>query len=128
MSQKDNQITAQEFQLRSVQIKRIVELVPVLLQHLETNRQDKTSQAAIACLTTQYSYELLVDCINVGISRYFQYDENGKLTEESVAEFLNKLGGIAFNKSKSPIDKEILHLNNCGNARFYYWINVGLLK
>ena len=82
---------------------------------------NKKGEADIACLTTQYSYELLVDCINIGVSRYFQYDENGQLTEESVIEFLNKLGGIAFNQSKSPIDKEILHLINCGNAKFNYW-------
>lgn len=82
---------------------------------------NKKGEADIACLTTQYSYELLVDCINIGVSRYFQYDENGQLTEESVIEFLNKLGGIAFNQSKSPIDKEILHLLNCGNAKFNYW-------
>ena len=82
---------------------------------------NKKGEADIACLTTQYSYELLVDCINIGVSRYFQYDEKGKLTDESVTEFLNKLGGIAFNQSKSPIEKEILHLVNRGNALFNYW-------
>ena len=82
---------------------------------------NKKGEADIACLTTQYSYELLVDCINIGVSRYFQYDENGKLIDESVTEFLNKLGGIAFNQSKSPIEKEILHLVNLGNTLFNYW-------
>lgn len=96
-------------------------IITIINERIAPYSLNKKGEADIACLTTQYSYELLVECINIGVSRYFQYDENGELTDESVTEFLKKLGGIAFNKSKSPIDKEILHLINCGNAKFHYW-------
>lgn len=77
--------------------------------------------ADISQLVRQYSYELLLECIDIGVSTYFRYDENGKLTQDSASNFLNKLGGIAFNKSRSPIDQEIYHLKNKGNRQFAYW-------
>lgn len=66
----------------------------------------------ISQLVRQYSYELLLECIDIGVSTYFRYDDNGKLTQDSANNFLNKLGGIAFNKSRSPVDQEIYHLKN----------------
>lgn len=77
--------------------------------------------ADISQLVRQYSYELLRECIDIGVSTYFRYDENGELTRDSVNKFLNKLGGIAFNKSRSPVEQEIYHLKNKGNRQFAYW-------
>lgn len=77
--------------------------------------------ADISQLVRQYSYELLRECIDIGVSAYFRYDENGELTRDSVNKFLNKLGGIAFNKSRSPVEQEIYHLKNKGNRQFAYW-------
>ena len=77
--------------------------------------------ADISRLTRQYSYELLLECVDIGVSKYFFYDTNGKLTRDSVNYFLNKIGGIAYNKSRTPIDQEIYHLNNKGHRRFVYW-------
>lgn len=77
--------------------------------------------ADISQLARQYPYELLIECIDIGVSTYFRYDENGELTRDSVNKFLNKLGGIAFNKSRSPVEQEIYHLKNKGNCQFTYW-------
>ena len=52
--------------------------------------------ADISQLVRQYSYELLLECIDIGVSTYFRYDENGKLTQDSASNFLNKLGGIGL--------------------------------
>lgn len=77
--------------------------------------------ADIAVLKKQYSYDLLIECINIGVSTYFRYDENGTPTKDSVSGFLNKLGGIAHNKSLSPIDQEISHILSIGKNSFSYW-------
>lgn len=77
--------------------------------------------SCIAQLVRKYPYELLVECIDIGVSTYFKYDDNGNLTKESVQIFLDKLGGIVYNKSRSPIDQAINHLKNKGNAIFPYW-------
>ena len=82
---------------------------------------NKVGEANIARLEKQYSYELLVDCIDIGIATYFKYDKNNILIHDSVDIFLNKLGGIAYNKSKSLLDQEIFHIINVGKTKFTYW-------
>lgn len=82
---------------------------------------NERGKADLAQIIRKYPYELLVECIDIGVSKYFHYNENGELTQESVQTFLNKLGGIAYNKSRSPIDQEIYHLKNKGKSLFSYW-------
>ena len=81
----------------------------------------ETGRSKIAILVNKFPHKLLVECIDIGVSTYFRYGENGELIEDSVAEFLEKLGGIAYNKSRPPIDKEIYHLKNKGRSLFDYW-------
>ena len=48
--------------------------------------------ADLSQVVRQYPYELLLECIDIGVSAYFKYDEEGKLTRDSVQTFLTKLG------------------------------------
>ncbi|MBR0231700.1 MAG: DUF4145 domain-containing protein [Clostridia bacterium] len=82
---------------------------------------NEKGKADLAQIIRKYPYDLLVECIDIGVATYFHYDENGKLIQDSVRTFLNKLGGIAYNKSRSPIDQEINHLKNKGQSIFRYW-------
>ena len=72
-------------------------------------------------LYRKYSEELLMECVDIGISQYFQYDSEGTLTQTSAQEFLNKLGGIAYNKSRSPIDQEVYRQKNKCKKSYSYW-------
>lgn len=82
---------------------------------------NERGMADLSQLVRKYSYELLIECIDIGVSSYFKYDADGNLTRDSVQTFLNKLGGIAYNKSRTPVDQEIYHLNNKGKSQFGYW-------
>lgn len=93
----------------------------IVLEKIHPFTLNERGIADLSQLTRQYSYELLLECIDIGVSSYFRYDHDGNLTRESVGVFLNKLGGIAFNKSKSPIEQEIDHLKNKGKYQFTYW-------
>lgn len=84
---------------------------------------NERGKSDISQIVRKYPYDLLLECIDIGITKYFRFDENGTVTKESVQTFLSKLGGIAFNKSRSPIDQEIYHLKNKGKAKFNYWDN-----
>lgn len=72
----------------------------------------ENGRAELSSLFRKYSEELLIECIDIGISQYFQYDSNGNLTQNSVEQFLNKLGGIVYNKFCNPIDQEVYHQKN----------------
>lgn len=82
---------------------------------------NEKGRADIARLVAQYPYDTLKECIDIGVAKYFRYDEDGKLSQDSVNNFLNKLGGIAHNKSLPPIEQEILRLKNKGKYTFRYW-------
>ena len=98
--------------------KKIETIVSEKIRPYSLNEKGK---ADVAKLVKQYPYELLKECIDIGVASYFRYDKDGELTQNSVNDFLNKLGGIAFNKSKSPIDQEISHLVSVGRMKFNYW-------
>ena len=76
--------------------------------------------ADVSQLVRTYSYDLLLECIDIGVSTYFRYDDDGNVTQESVQTFIKKLGGIAFNKSRTPVDQEIYHLKNKGKSKSSY--------
>ena len=98
--------------------KKIATIVSEKIHPFSLNEKGK---AGLAKLEAQYSYDLLLECINIGISRYFKYDDNGELAQDSVNLFLDKLGGIAHNKNQTPIDQEISRLSNRGKTLFSYW-------
>lgn len=98
--------------------KRIETIINERIYPFSLNERGK---ADLAQIVRKYPYDLLVECIDIGVAAYFHYDENGKLIQKSVQTFLNKLGGIAYNKSRSPIDQEIYHLKNKGKSLFGYW-------
>ena len=84
----------------------------IIAEKIHPYTLNEKGQADLSQIIRTYSYDLLLECIDIGVSTYFRYDENGKLTQNSVQTFLSKLGGIAYNKSRSPIDQEVYHLKN----------------
>ncbi len=84
----------------------------------------ETGRARLSELHRKYSESLLMECIDIAISQYFSYDTEGKLTQASVSLFLDKLGGIAYNKSRAPIDQEIYHIKKLCKKIYSYWNDI----
>ncbi|MDD4076961.1 MAG: hypothetical protein PHT03_03175 [Bacilli bacterium] len=82
---------------------------------------NEKGKADISQTTRKYPYELLVECIDIGVASYFRYDDEGHPTKDSVENFVNKLGGIAFNKSRAPLEQEVSHQKNKCKGLFSYW-------
>lgn len=84
----------------------------------------ETGRARLSEVFRKYPESLLLECVDIGIASYFKYDGTGKLVKESVSEFLDKLGGIAYNKSRSPIDQELYHIKRLCKKNFAYWNDI----
>lgn len=93
----------------------------IINEKISPFRLNEKGKSTISQLVNNYPYDLLVESIDIGASQYFRYDDEGYLTQESVANFIDKLGGIAYNKSLNPIEQEIKKINNKGKASFNYW-------
>lgn len=81
----------------------------------------ENGRAQLSELFRKYPEPFLLDCVDVGIKQYFRYNKDGELIQESVSQFLNKLGGIAYNKSRSPVEQELNHIKSACKRAYPYW-------
>lgn len=98
--------------------RKIETIVAEKIQPFFLNEKGKSD---ISQLAARYPYDLLVECIDIGVATYFRYDEDGCVTKDSVNTFLSKLGGIAYNRSRSPLEQEVNHIKNKCKKTYPYW-------
>lgn len=72
-------------------------------------------------LLNKYDIEELIKCVDVSVSSYSRHDSNNRLTRESAENICKKIGGIAYNRARNPISKEIMHIVNMGKNKYGYW-------
>lgn len=97
------------------------EFINYVEQKIYPYKLHENRRARLSTLLRNYSEDFLDECIDIGISQYFQYDSDDNLTRESVTNFLDKLGGIAYNRSRSPIDQEVYHQKSKCKKAYPYW-------
>lgn len=93
----------------------------IIRQKIAPYTLNSIGKSKLAELTRRYSYDLLVECIDISASKYLRCEKDGKLDPNSINIFINKIGGIAHNKSLTPVDQEICHLINKGKQMFAYF-------
>ena len=69
----------------------------------------------------EYSMDFIKECIDAGVKTYFQYDANGLPTQESVKEFLDKIGGILHNRTMMPVHQSINYIQAIGQKKLRDW-------
>ena len=84
----------------------------------------ENSKAQLSLLYNKYPEDLLLECVDIGISQYYVYSNDGELEKDSVEVFLKMLGGILHNRSLSPIQQEIKHIINRCKRAFAYWNDI----
>lgn len=72
-------------------------------------------------LLRRFPYELLVECVDISYEKYMRFDDDGTPTRESAADFLQKIGGIAHNKSVPPLEGAVKHVLGTAKVAFDYW-------
>ena len=69
-------------------------LMKYLNEVLEDNDLSDEENSRLNRLFRKYTVGQIVECINIGAEQYLDVDTKNNLTEESIEEFLSKLGGI----------------------------------
>jgi hypothetical protein len=59
--------------------------------------------ADLAQLVRQYPYELLLECIDIGVASYFQYDKEGNLLYEEQGDNGNSEGDESGNEENEVV-------------------------
>lgn len=96
----------------------IIDIINLKIAPMSLNEKGRST---IKKLLNQYQYTLVLECVEISFSTYINYDENGNATKESVENFINKIGGIAYNKSLSPLVAKIRHIVNLVRNDFSYF-------
>lgn len=100
--------------------KEIEKLIEYINKKISPFSLSEPAKNNLKLLVSKYSVDLLYKCIDISFAKYLSYFNNVP-TQDSVNEAINKIGGIAYNLSLPPIEKEISHICNKGSAKFYYW-------
>ena len=69
----------------------------------------------------KYSMDFIKECIDAGVKTYFRYDANGLSTQESVNEFLHKIGGILHKRTTTPVHQSINYIQAIGQRKYRDW-------
>ncbi len=81
----------------------------------------ENGEGTIRTLLRKYGIEDLLTAIDISADTYIKYDADGKPTQHSVENFINKLGGILFNRSLKPIDQKLSQIKNKASNAFSYY-------
>jgi hypothetical protein len=69
----------------------------------------------------KYSIDELLDAIDVSAKAYLKFSKENELLKESIDTFLNKIGGILFNRRLKPIDQKMAQIKNKAKNSFEYY-------
>jgi hypothetical protein len=95
----------------------IITYIENKIQNLSLNADQKK---LIPLLTKKYGLADILESVDLSASVYLKYQE-GRLEEHSIKDFLEKLGGILFNKNRSLIDQKISYIKGICKNKFQYW-------
>ena len=102
-------------------LERLNELIAFIEMRIRPYSLNESGKVTISNLLRRFPYELLEECVDISYEHYIRRDENGDLIKESVEVFFNKIGGIAYNQSLSPIEKAMAHVLNSAKKNHSYW-------
>ena len=99
----------------------------LFIQYIEDKIQPYTLKkhfkTEILKLFEKYKQDEILDAINVAAKKYLKYDYEDKLKQDSVEEFLSKMGGVLVNKNLPPIKQKLAYIKGICRNRFGYWDN-----
>ena len=93
----------------------------IICEKIYPFKLNEKGRSHLSWLEASYPYDLLKECIDIGVAQYFKYDDEDNLESNSVEIFLDKLGGIAYNKSLPVLEQELKKIKNKCKSKFSYW-------
>lgn len=74
-------------------------------------------------LIKKFPIEDILESIDIANKKYLVFDEDGKITKESVEEAFNKVGGICALKNMPELKQKMAYIKGICRNRFSYWDN-----
>ena len=75
------------------------DLIQYIEDKLQGYRINDYGRTFIENLYKKYDFDFLIECIDISADSYLTFDDDDNLDKKNVEIFLDKIGGIAYNKS-----------------------------
>lgn len=75
----------------------------------------------IQSLLPKYEIDTILEAIDISATKYLKHSINGEVLQSSASEFIDKIGGILFNKNLSPIAQKISYIKGIARNNFNYF-------
>lgn len=72
-------------------------------------------------LLKQFGLDEVLEAVDISAKQYIKFDDQNNVTSQSAGVFLDKIGGIASNRRKTPIEQKIGYIAAICKNRFNYW-------
>jgi len=72
-------------------------------------------------LITNYELQKIINAINISASKYLKFDKENNLIENSIEDFINKIGGILFNQNNPSVDQTLKYIKAICQKKFDTW-------
>jgi Restriction endonuclease len=82
---------------------------------------NESGKAILGNLLRRYGANEVLEAIDVSATTYLKFLNDGKLDQTSAEIFLNKIGGILFNRRLKPIDQKLAFIKNKAKNSFNYY-------
>lgn len=99
------------------------EFLDYISQKIAPYSLSPVGEVNMAVIYDNYPMDLILECVDIGIEKYFEYNESGIPVQDSVKKFTNKLGGIVHNKSLGCVSQVSNHIKSVGKKIFCQWNN-----
>ena len=99
------------------------EFLDYISQKIAPYSLSPVGEVNMAVIYDNYPMDLILECVDIGIEKYFEYNESGVPVQDSVKKFTNKLGGIVHNKSLGCVSQVTNHIKSVGKNIFCQWNN-----
>ena len=86
-----------------------------------TRSLNAKGESGIARLTKKFKIEDILKAVDLSAEKYFRFDGNGEITEESAGEFVNKIGGVLYVMNQPVMKQRISYIKGICRNRFQYF-------
>lgn len=95
-----------------------------LIEHIESKIKLSLSEPEKRCiekLIHKFDLQDILGAIDISAAKYLKYDTENKLIEDSIEDFVDKIGGILNIKSRPPIEQKLAYIKGICRNRFNNW-------
>lgn len=107
--------------LRNLDKDILTQVIGCIENKISTFSLNENGKRTIEKLINKFNLVDIFEAIELSAIKYLKYDTSNKLIQESVEDFINKIGGILNLRNMPPIDQKLAYIKGICRNRFSYW-------